>query len=108
MNIGNAVKNAINSMFKMIIAVDSVSMTCSVLDCNDCVSHLAADDKDFSLICERLFINIHPEDRASFLEFTDPNFFPVELKNKVYKTTNIHDIICLLKEFKEVKSWLKN
>ncbi len=84
MNIGNAVKNAINSMFKMIIAVDSVSMTCSVLDCNDCVSHLAADDKDFSLICERLFINIHPEDRASFLEFTDPNFFPVELKNKVY------------------------
>ena len=24
-----------------------------------------------------------------------------ELKNKVYKTTNIHDIICLLKEFKE-------
>ena len=84
MNIGNAVKNAINSMFKMIIAVDSVSMTCSVLDCNDCVSHLAADDKDFSLICERLFINIHPEDRTSFLEFTDPNFFPVELKNKVY------------------------
>ena len=31
-----------------------------------------------------------------------------ELKNKVYKTTNIHDIICLLKEFKEGKSWLKN
>ena len=24
-----------------------------------------------------------------------------ELKNRVYKTTNIHDIICLLKEFKE-------
>ena len=31
-----------------------------------------------------------------------------ELKNKVYKTTNIHDIICLLKEFKEDKLWLKN
>ena len=31
-----------------------------------------------------------------------------ELKNKVYKTTNIHDIICLLKEFKEGKSWLRN
>jgi nifR3 family TIM-barrel protein len=31
-----------------------------------------------------------------------------ELKNKVYKTTNIHDIICMLKEFKEEKSWLKN
>ena len=31
-----------------------------------------------------------------------------ELKNKVYKTTNIHDIICLLKEFKEEKLWLKN
>ena len=31
-----------------------------------------------------------------------------ELKNKVYKTTNIHDIICLLKEFKEEKAWLKN
>ena len=31
-----------------------------------------------------------------------------ELKNKVYKTTSIHDIICLLKEFKEEKKWLKN
>jgi len=31
-----------------------------------------------------------------------------ELKNKVYKTTNIHDIICLLKEFKEEKPWQKN
>ena len=31
-----------------------------------------------------------------------------ELKNKVYKTTSIHDIICLLKEFKEEKSWLRN
>ena len=30
-----------------------------------------------------------------------------ELKNKVYKTTNIHDIICLLKEFKEGKEWLR-
>ena len=31
-----------------------------------------------------------------------------ELKNKVYKTTSIHDIICLLKEFKEAKPWQKN
>ena len=31
-----------------------------------------------------------------------------ELKNKVYKTNNIHDIICLLKEFKEEKVWLRN
>ena len=31
-----------------------------------------------------------------------------ELKNKVYKTTNIRDIICLLKEFKEGKEWLKD
>ena len=31
-----------------------------------------------------------------------------ELKNKVYKTTNIHDIICLLKEFKEGKLWIEN
>ena len=31
-----------------------------------------------------------------------------ELKNKVYKTTNIHDIICMLKEFKEGKEWQKN
>ena len=30
-----------------------------------------------------------------------------ELKNKVYKTTSIHDIISLLKEFKEEKGWLK-
>ena len=28
-----------------------------------------------------------------------------ELKNKVYKTSNIHDIISLLKEFKEEKTW---
>ena len=31
-----------------------------------------------------------------------------DLKNRVYKTTNIHDIICLLKEFKEGKTWQKN
>lgn len=30
-----------------------------------------------------------------------------DLKNKVYKTTNIHDIICLLKEFKEGELWKK-
>ena len=30
-----------------------------------------------------------------------------ELKNKVYKTNNIHDIISLLKEFKEEKLWEK-
>ena len=30
-----------------------------------------------------------------------------ELKNKVYKTNNIHDIISLLKEFKEEKLWKK-
>ncbi len=33
--------------------------------------------------------------------------FANELKNKVYKTSNIHDIIILLKEFKEEKIWLK-
>jgi nifR3 family TIM-barrel protein len=31
-----------------------------------------------------------------------------ELKNKVYQTTNIHDIISLLNKFKEEKLWLKN
>ena len=30
-----------------------------------------------------------------------------ELKNKVYKTSSIHDIISLLNEFKEEKGWLK-
>ena len=30
-----------------------------------------------------------------------------ELKNIVYKTTSIHDIICLLETFKEEKLWLK-
>lgn len=30
-----------------------------------------------------------------------------ELKNKIYKTTNIHDIISLLNEFKEEKGWQK-
>ena len=31
-----------------------------------------------------------------------------ELKNKVYKTSSIHDIILLLNKFKEEKGWLKN
>ena len=31
-----------------------------------------------------------------------------ELKNKIYHTTNIHDIILLLKEFKEEKLWTKS
>ena len=30
-----------------------------------------------------------------------------DLKNKIYKTDNIRDIIFLLKEFKEEKLWLK-
>lgn len=84
MNINNAAMNAINSMYQMIIAVDNETMSCSVLDCNEEVAHIARDDKDFSKICERLYVNIHPEDRASFLDFTDPNWFPNELKNKVY------------------------
>jgi tRNA-dihydrouridine synthase len=31
-----------------------------------------------------------------------------ELKNKVYKTSSIRDIISLLNEFKEEKGWQKN
>lgn len=84
MNNINAAINAIKSMYQMIVAVDKGSMACSVLDCNDAVSHIAKEDNDFSKICERLFINIHPEDRDSFLEFSDPKFFPKELQSKVY------------------------
>ena len=84
MNINNAAMNAINSMYQMIIAVDNETMSCSVLDCNEEVAHIARDDKDFSKICERLYVNIHPEDRASFLDFTDQKeYYDAELLMKI-------------------------
>lgn len=76
--------NAIRSLYQMIMAVDSETMECHVVDYNQELRNISGDIEAFDIFCERLIENIHPEERELFRKFTDPDYFPKELENKVF------------------------
>lgn len=78
------VGNAVRSLYQMIMTVDEQTYECHVIDYNKELRNLSEDIVSFDRFCDDLFINIHPEDREAFDKFTDPNYFPKELENKVF------------------------
>jgi diguanylate cyclase (GGDEF)-like protein len=79
-----AIGNAIRSLYQMIMAVNDETLECHVIDFNAEIRNISDDITSFDTFCEDLYENIHPEDRDSFKEFTNPEYFPNELSNKVY------------------------
>lgn len=79
-NIGNAVR----SLYQMIMVVNDETMECFIVDYNQEIRSISKDVTSFDSFCDDLYINMHPEDRDTFISFTDPNYFPKELSEKVY------------------------
>ena len=75
---------AVRSLYQMIMTVDEKTYECHVVDYNRELRNISDDITSFDTFCEDLYVNIHPEDREGFERFTDPDYFPRELKNKVY------------------------
>ena len=78
------VDTAIRSLYQMILAVNVDTYECHVIDYNSEISDISDNIGRFDLFCEDLFVNIHPEDREGFVRFTDSDWFPKELKTKVF------------------------
>ncbi|MCR5747852.1 MAG: sensor domain-containing diguanylate cyclase [Lachnospiraceae bacterium] len=78
------IENAIRSLYQMIMAVDGQTHECRVIDHNRELQNISTDVSSFDEFCDKLYINIHPEDREGFRAFTDPDCFPKELKSNVF------------------------
>lgn len=82
--IGRIAENAIRSLYQMIMAVNEKNLECRVIDYNTELHNISEVVSSFDGFCNSLYINIHPEDREGFNKFTNPNYFPVELADKVF------------------------
>lgn len=82
--IGQKVGNAIRSLYQMIMIVDQITYECHLIDYNKELRSISDEINFFDEFCDNLYVNIHPEDREGFRHFTDPDYFPKELTNKVY------------------------
>lgn len=82
--IKQTVGNAVRSLYQMIMTVDEETYECHVIDYNKELRNISEDISSFDAFCDDLYVNIHPEDREGFDNFTDPNYFPKELADKVY------------------------
>lgn len=83
-SIGRIAENAIRSLYQMIMTVDEKTFECKVIDYNKELHNISEVVTSFDEFCDSLYVNIHPEDREGFDKFTDPNYFPVELADRVF------------------------
>ena len=77
------VANAVRSLYQMIMVVNDQTFECHVIDYNRELRNISEDIFSFDVFCDDLYVNIHPEDREGFESFTNPNYFPGELTNKI-------------------------
>ncbi len=75
---------AIKSLYQMILLISRKDGSCRVIDYNTEIRNISSDIGSFPLFCRYLFMNVHPEDRESFREFTDPGYYVENLSEKVY------------------------
>ncbi|MBO5551289.1 MAG: GGDEF domain-containing protein [Lachnospiraceae bacterium] len=78
------IQNAIRSLYQMILDVDGETDECRVIDYNAEIKNISDEISSFGEFCKELLINIHPEDREFFAEFTDPEYYREILKRRVY------------------------
>lgn len=82
--IRQTVGNAVRCLYQMIMTVDEETYECHVIDYNKELRNISEAIASFDAFCDDLYVNIHPEDREGFDQFTDPNYFPKELADKVF------------------------
>ena len=78
------VGTAMKSLYQMIMLVNGKTGECYVTDYNQEIHSITEEIRFYDVFCEDLYRNIHPEDRKGFRKFTDPDYFPNELKEKVF------------------------
>lgn len=79
-----AIGNAIRSLYQAIMLVNEKSYSCNIIDYNVELRSITQEIHMFDEFCDLLYKNIHPEDRENFDHFTDPNYFPGILEEKVH------------------------
>ena len=78
------INNAIRSLYQLIIVIDEKTQACQVVDYNAEIRNISDEISSFADFCKALLINIHPEDREYFWEFTDPDYFMDMLSRSIY------------------------
>ncbi len=76
--------NAIRSLFKLIILVEENTHLCHIIDYDKEIHNLSLEEANtFDILCNRIYKNIHPEDRESFNILTDVDSVHEKLSKKV-------------------------
>ncbi len=79
-----SIVNAIRSLYRMILLIDEDVHSCRIIDYDKEVYNLCVDNvKSFDELCERIYKNIHPQDRELFSILTDTRRIHDELSVKV-------------------------
>ncbi len=100
--INQTIGNAVRSLYQMIMVVDGQTYECRVIDHNKELRNVSDDISLFDIFCNDLYVNIHPEDRDGFVDFTNPDYFPKELKSKVFTS-----YICRIRQANRQYYWSK-
>ena len=79
-----AVSNAVKSMYQMIMLVDKKDFACRIIDYNNEIKNVSLRIESFDTFSNKLYENIHPADRETFIRFCSPDYFPGELESKVH------------------------
>ncbi len=85
-----SVDNSIRSLFQLIVAISDASGECVVLDQNSELANISAGTPQtseavpFDRLRKSLVRNVHPEDRESFILFTDHDLYVDRLKELVH------------------------
>ncbi len=86
-DIKRSIDNSIRSLFQMIAAISDSNGECLIIDHNRELSNILsvpAEAGSFVGLRKSLLRNIHPEDRESFLVFTDHDLYVEQLKEHVH------------------------
>ncbi len=81
------INNSIRSLFQMIAVIWDMSGNCVIMDHNKELANISTGTKEslpFSKLRQSLIRNIHPEDRESFVLFSDHDTYVDQLKRNVH------------------------
>ncbi|MCR5652005.1 MAG: sensor domain-containing diguanylate cyclase [Lachnospiraceae bacterium] len=78
-----SIKNAIKSLYQMIIVIDRDAAVIETADHNKELKNLS-ETRSYSAFRRGILINIHPEDREAFALFSDKDHFLKELEKKLF------------------------
>ncbi len=87
--IKQAVNTAIKSLYQMIVAIDSATDECHVIDYNTELKNIDIESGDYNALHKSIMTNIHPSDREDFRTFSSLDGYPDVLANEVKASIDI-------------------